>query len=320
MESNIDISVIMPVYNTDEFFLKKAIDSVLDQTFKNFEFIIVNDGSTTDVEEVILSYDDNRIKYMIQSQGGQSKARNTAIKRAVGKYIFYMDSDDWIIPDYFENLYINAEKNSLDILISNVIKYDNKTGETSDWMMDISAFLSDIEVYNINSPRIIEHLFLISQTPWGKLYKKDFLIKNNLFFVEGLIFEDIEIFFRYMCKAKRIGVLKEEGYFYRCQVDSSTMSKCDERHLGIIKIISLIETTLKENNIFDIIKYKFYDYKIRLIIHRYNNIQDEFKDKLVDLIKISFDEIHLNPIEMQKLDTKTDFLEFCKKINYQFTN
>ena len=95
------ISVLMPVYNTKEEYLRTSIESILNQTFTDFEFIIVNDGSTNNAEEVILSYKDNRIKYVKQEKQGIVGALNNAWSKASGKYIARMDSDDIAYPERF---------------------------------------------------------------------------------------------------------------------------------------------------------------------------------------------------------------------------
>lgn len=95
------ISVLMPVYNTKEEYLHTSIESILNQTFTDFEFIIVNDGSTNNAEEVILSYKDNRIKYVKQENQGIVGALNNAWSKALGKYIARMDSDDIAYPERF---------------------------------------------------------------------------------------------------------------------------------------------------------------------------------------------------------------------------
>ena len=101
MESK-KISVIMPVYNTKEEYLREAIESILNQTFSDFEFIIINDGSTNNVEDIILSYKDERIVYIKQENQGIVAALNNAWDKTCGEYIARMDSDDISMPDRFE--------------------------------------------------------------------------------------------------------------------------------------------------------------------------------------------------------------------------
>ena len=99
------ISVIMPVYNTEEKYLRKAIESILNQTFKDFEFLILNDGSTNNVQEVLESYNDKRIKIIQGEHKGIGYALNRLVQLAEGKYIARMDSDDISLPERFEKQY-----------------------------------------------------------------------------------------------------------------------------------------------------------------------------------------------------------------------
>lgn len=97
-----DISVIMPVYNTKEEYLREAIESILKQSYSNFEFIIVDDCSNEYIEKIISTYRDERIKYFkLDSNQGASAARNFAISKASGKYLAFMDSDDISLPERF---------------------------------------------------------------------------------------------------------------------------------------------------------------------------------------------------------------------------
>ncbi len=110
------VSVIMPVYNTKEEYLREAIESILNQTYNDFEFIIVNDGSTNNAEEVILSYKYERIKYVKQENSGVAAALNKGLEKADGEYIARMDSDDISLPERFEKQ-VNFLDNNCDIAI-----------------------------------------------------------------------------------------------------------------------------------------------------------------------------------------------------------
>jgi glycosyltransferase involved in cell wall biosynthesis len=102
MEKQPKFSVVVPTYNRGVI-LQKTIDSVLGQTFQNFELIIVDDGSTDNTKELVVGIDDARIRYIYQPNGGGSKARNSGIDAAIGKYIAFLDSDDLFLPRHFEN-------------------------------------------------------------------------------------------------------------------------------------------------------------------------------------------------------------------------
>lgn len=111
-----EISIVIPVYNAEKY-LKECIDSCLNQTFNDFELILVNDGSTDNSEEIILSYDDSRIRYFSEVHRGVAETRNTGVYNAIGKYIIYMDSDDVMLPNRLEIQYTYMEQHPhIDIL------------------------------------------------------------------------------------------------------------------------------------------------------------------------------------------------------------
>lgn len=120
----VKVSVLMPVYNTKEEYLRKAIESVLNQTFSNFEFIIINDGSTDDnVEKVVLSYDDKRIKYFYQKNIGLPLTRNKLMDMATGEYLALCDHDDISVPTRFEKEVNILDKNPNIGLVSSSFKF-----------------------------------------------------------------------------------------------------------------------------------------------------------------------------------------------------
>lgn len=316
MEQNPSISVIMPVYNTPKKYLKKAIDSVLNQTFKSFELIIVN-SSTDDSEELILDYDDSRIKYIVQNKGGQSKARNIGLKTAKGKYIYYIDADDWIEKNTFEKMFNHSEKWNYDILISNAVDHNIKTKEYKDWAFDFSTFFKESTIYDINDATLSQCIFAMSPTPWGKLYKKNFLLENELFFIEDVIFEDLELYFRYMIKAKKIGFVADKFYYYRTFVENSSTTNGDRRHFSIIKVLNLIKKTLIENNLYDKQRIKFYDFVIDLLKHRYTLINIDLQEEFKSLIRAEIQELNISKRDFKKLNFSDDFLKFFQEIGVE---
>lgn len=313
MDQNPSISIIMPVYNTEENYLKKAIDSVLNQSFEDFEFIIVNDGSTNNVEDIILSYDDRRIKYIVQTNGGQSKARNTAIRRAKGKYIFYIDADDWIETDTLEKCYSKAEGLNLDILLFGSYAHNIKTKETKDWSPELHSFIDEHNILSCQSPEIHECLFVMNPACWGKLFKTDFWIKNEIFFEEGLIFEDFDVLFRYMLKASRIGVIKEMLYHYNLDVENSTTETGNEKYFDLLKIFNLVENTLNQNNLFERQKINFYNTKNILYSYWYNKIRPELKNEFMQLITEDLKKSKLKKRELNKLTCKNEFYKILSE-------
>lgn len=301
------ISAIMPVYNTEEIYLRHSIKTILEQTFGNFELIIVNDGSTNNAEDVILSIKDDRIKYLRQDNAGQSSARNTALKIAKGKYIFFIDADDWVQPKTFELAYNLAEKNNLEILNFGVYTYDHKYKSKNIWKHDVHMFSSNT-LYNNKSPEVVKDFFKISQTCWGKLFKREFLIKNNLFFVEGLIFEDLEYIPRCLVKVERMMFEPVFLYIYRLNVSNSTMKSGNKKFFNIIKIFNSIETTIKENNLYEKVRVKFYDYKVSAFTRLNNDINPEYKEEFIKMLK---DDLKNADVTKQEI---FEFFTYCPYI------
>jgi len=119
------VSIIMPVYNGEKY-IKEAIDSVINQTYKNWELIIVNDGSKDNTEEIIKSYNDKRIKYFYQENKGVSAARNKALEVAKGKYITFLDSDDYLPPNSIKARVEYLEKNPDIDIVDGIILVKDK--------------------------------------------------------------------------------------------------------------------------------------------------------------------------------------------------
>ena len=119
--NNIDISIIMPAYNAQKY-IKESIDSVLNQSFENFELIIINDGSKDNTEHIIKEYQDQRIVLISQKNGGVSNARNAGLKLAKGKYITFLDADDTFPKDSLKSRFEYLESNSKIDLVDGIVE------------------------------------------------------------------------------------------------------------------------------------------------------------------------------------------------------
>lgn len=191
---NVDISVIIPVFNAEKY-LVQCLDSIINQSFKNLEIICINDGSTDKSLNILEEYSkkDKRIKIINISNHGQGYARNIGIKKANGRYISFVDADDFLDLNSYEILHEFIINNKLDALFFQLINY-----------IDTSGNFIETDLYNhvcfkknnlIFSPEEYEKvLFNIPVCPVSKIYKTDFLRKNNIYFLEDVIFED-NVFF-----------------------------------------------------------------------------------------------------------------------------
>lgn len=196
------ISIIVPVYNVEKY-IDKCIDSLIKQTYKNIEIIIIDDGSTDNSSEIVANYKDKRIKVIHKKNGGLSSARNCGIKESHGKYIGFIDSDDYISYDMFEILYKNIIETKSDISMCDFVT------TTSD-----AIFTTTNNYRIITKTESINELLLnkITSHTWNKLYKKDLFKSIN--FPLNRIYEDIATTYKLFDKAKKIVITDSKLYAY----------------------------------------------------------------------------------------------------------
>ena len=180
------VSVIVPVYNVEKY-LKRCLDSLVNQTLSDIEIICVNDGSTDGSAQILEEYaiKDNRIKIITQVNSGLSEARNTGIKNASGEYIGLVDSDDFVDKDFFEKLYNAAVSNNCDIACGNIVRGNDRKKD--------KVFLNYQEEKVVKS---IREKYEISGVPnhcyvWNKIYKREPLISSGITFIRGIVYEDM---------------------------------------------------------------------------------------------------------------------------------
>ena len=228
--NDIKISVILPVFNVEKY-LNKCIDSILNQTFKYFELIIINDGSTDNSGTICNNYfkSDSRIKVINQENLGLSVARNKGIDLAKGKYITFIDSDDYIDSKYFEILYTIIEKNNADIVMCNKIDFkENESKEELNIKNYNEKIISKEEAYK--EMLIGKKIYIYA---WAKLYKTSILRKNK--FSVGKIYEDLYIINDLIEAAKKIVMTNYNGYYYLKRKNSITNEKFKFQHLDLLE-------------------------------------------------------------------------------------
>ena len=183
---NILVSIIIPIYNSSSY-LKECLDSILNQLLKDIEVFCINDGSTDNSLKILQQYalNDSRIKILKQNNQGAAAARNLGLSHANGKYVIFLDSDDYFEPDLIEQSVAKAEKFDADIVIFKAEAFDDVTGQTSalnDRITKLPEYQQNVFSYK-NIPEDIFNSFLTA--PWNKLYRKSFLDKHG--------FEDFKV-------------------------------------------------------------------------------------------------------------------------------
>ena len=230
----VDISIIVPIYNASKY-LKKCLDSLVNQTKKELEFILINDGSTDDSESIIKSYNDSRIKYFKRSNHGIGKTRNFGISKSTGKYIMFLDSDDYLEVNACEVLYKKIDKEMLDLVVCDFYRVVND-----------SKIIEKIASFKNTSLKDNPNLLLnVNLAPWNKIYRSDLIKNNNIKFIEDLKYEDAPFVALSLLKSKKIGKVDKPLINYTIHEKSETTVR-DERIFDIIKIVDIIRNYFKD--------------------------------------------------------------------------
>lgn len=216
------ISIVVPVYNVEKY-IHECLESILNQSYKNIEVIIVNDGtldnSIAKIEDLLK---DKRTRLISQVNQGLSAARNTGIKAALGEYISFIDSDDKVKSSFIETLYDKANETNADIVRGSFRNFDGNIPEG--WITD----------FNISPSRGTEALryFLnnnVSFVVWSSLYRTTFLRENRLEFTEGILLEDGDFTTRSYINASVVATSDAPNYYYRVRPGSILTSNNAQR-------------------------------------------------------------------------------------------
>ncbi|MBR2880705.1 MAG: glycosyltransferase family 2 protein [Oscillospiraceae bacterium] len=204
------ISIIIPVYNSEKY-LNKCLDSVFSQSFKDFEIIIVNDGSPDNSQAIIDSYKaeyPGKICAFMQENAGQASARNRGLRSARGEFVMFLDSDDYLHPEAFEKAISCAEANSSDIVCFNMF-------------FDTDGRIEEFNYRIFESDDPIKKYILNETSPCNKLIKRELLQNNALRFREGIIYEDHELIPRLALFTDKISFIDDRLYYYVIHSDST---------------------------------------------------------------------------------------------------
>ena len=233
----------MPVYNVEKY-LKRAFDSIYNQTFQDYELIVVNDGSTDSSEQICLDNikDRKNVQYYKKENGGLVSAWMYGLKYAKGEYICFIDSDDFIADNYLETLGNNV--GDCDLVSMNCVRYWNDT-KSSNYKTNM---LDDGE-YEINDDlkqRVIcnfgDYRKLIANSRWGKLIKRDLVMKCTKYVSEDISFgEDQQLIVPIILSSKKVRILDQYLYFYQYNEESIVNTYKKDMWLKIKKLIGILE-------------------------------------------------------------------------------
>lgn len=270
------ITIIMPVYNCENTILE-TINSVLRQTYQDFELIIVNDGSTDKTREICETIKDKRVRLINKLNEGPSSSRNIGLKEARGKYIMFIDSDDLYCDNTLETMMNIMNKNNYDIVTGNYISYNEKKTNPPRNVKNTSF------EHKEDNFKYIDYLQQkgLFNTNWNKIYIRKIITENKIKFDETkVIGEDAKFNFEYMKYVKTSSVINDVIYKYYLNEDGLTVKNENTRAERIIKSL--------EEQIAFYKQQKFPDNKLQLRVLKaffnINNIEFIYRSKYCDII------------------------------------
>ncbi len=275
------VSVIIPVYNVENY-LRKCLDSLVNQTLKDLEIIVVNDGTTDNSQEIIDEYVKKypkKVVSIIQENGGQGTARNTGLLHAKGEYIGYVDSDDYVEENMYEELYKKAKEEDSDIVIcgNNVVK----------------------ENYDFLSKEEVDKEFLLGKMAvWNKIYKKNIIVDNKIQFRSKVWYEDLDFTMKVYFSSKKISYVDKPLYNYLLREGSTMNNNNIKRNLELIQAFDSLIDYCKDKKIYNKVKdeieflciYHMYIFAITRVLNTNNNYKAKIAiiNKFRDYINSNF--------------------------------
>ena len=311
------ISIIVPIYNVEKY-LEKSVNSILNQTYKNLEIILVDDGATDNSGKIAdeLAKTDSRIKVIHKENGGLSSARNEGMKYVTGDYIAFLDSADCIIPDFYEYLYNMIEKYNADIAqgcflriqdefiddVNNIINKENSKIEINEKVLTNKEALKIL--YGVKEEPYIQEVVV-----WNKLYKKEVL--KNISFPIGKLHEDEFTTHKIFFNSKKIVISNKYIHGYM-QTKNSIMRK-------VIKLNRVEDTLGAALNAINFFADKNIDLEYKIAMRYLENCielsgkiqKEESDDKLekLEYIKNKFKNFYNEKIELIEKNVQNDKLE-----------
>jgi len=270
------VSIIVPVYNTG-IYLRQCIDSILGQTHTDFELLCVDDGSTDGSFEILVKYEqsDKRVKVFQKANKvkGAASGRNYGLERAVGKYLLFLDHDDFFDKRLIETLVDAAEKVDADIVMCDALGYNDATGGTKTKVALDRDFLPAKNVFTWRD--YPEMIFQISSSPaWNCLFRREFVDKYNIRFQDIPMTDDMYFTFLARIMAKRITVVPENLVFWRMNTSINQTSRINQYPDSAYPAFLALRDKFIELGIYREIERSFLNKIVTVFRNAYDQVSD----------------------------------------------
>lgn len=250
MSNQVKVSIIIPVYNVEQY-ISQCLDSLINQTLQEIEIICINDGSKDNSLNILNDYakKDSRIKIINKKNEGLSCARNDGLKAASGEYIGYVDSDDWVAEDFYEKLFIAAKKYNADIAAGNIVRC-GKLVRKYRIKYEKEELLTD-GLEKLKAAQIPKYNYV-----WNKIYKRESLLKLDIPFPAGKVYEDIRWSIKVIYYLENLVTVPESNYYYRKNQNSivSVTKKSEKNMKDGDEAVDIMVQFAQEHNLTEILK------------------------------------------------------------------
>ena len=306
------VSVIVPIYNVEKY-LSRCIESLVNQTLQDIQIILVNDGSTDNSGKIAKEYAKKypeKIIYLEKENGGLSDARNYGIPHATGEYIAFLDSDDYIEKNAYEEMYNKAVEEDSDYVECDFLwEYQNKIKK-------------DTRIEYNNKQEMMANVRVVA---WNKLIRRNIIEENNICFPKGLRYEDVEFTYKLIPHLNKISYINQYFVHY-VQRNNSIANVQNERTAEIFTILDNVIEYYKQNNLYEQykteIEYNYARYLLCSSLKRMCKISDKAKrkellNKTWNSLNTKFPDWKENKIIKNRKSSKAMYMRTVNKFTYK---
>lgn len=310
----INVSVIVPIYNAQEY-LVECIETIVNQTLTEIEIIFINDGSTDNSLDILNKYakQDNRITIINQENAGAGASRNSGLKIARGKYLSFLDADDFFEPDMLKKAYQKAENTNAEICIFRSKSYDNNTKQTTPMTYAICDFLlPEKDVFS--STEVKKDIFKTCVGwAWDKLFLTDFIKSNNIIFQDLRTTNDLFFVYASLVTANKITVLDETLIYHRENTTTSLSKTREKSSECFYYALTELKTYLIKNDLYTRYKIDYINYALHFSLWQLTTLNIQSAEHIYNKLKNSwFDEFEIDTLESSNIYRLKEFKEYKK--------
>ena len=316
----IKVTAVVPVYNCEKY-LRQCLDSLMAQSLQNIEVILVNDGSTDSSREILSEYANAYSNVLLYDTPnvGAGAARNLGLEKAHGEYIIFLDSDDYFDPEMLSAAYSQARRDDADITIFRSIQYDDETGNTTPCTYSIHCDkLPQFRPFSAGDMQ--ESIFRnIMGWAWDKLYKRSFILNNELKFQEQRTTNDMYFTYMSLYKAGRITTCDRELYYQRRNVKGSLSATREKSWECFYKALCEVRREMTEMGIYERYKSHFVDYALHSCLWNLNTLAEkQSRELFVKLKEQWFDELEISTSPPEYFTSKNEYKLYCEIVKTDY--